>query len=317
MKIVILDANTLGNGVDLTVFEEFGEVYIYGFTPEEKVIDRIKDVDIIITNKVILNESNLKYADKIKLICLTATGTNNVDKDYTKKNNIKVTNVVGYSTENVAQHTFSLLFYLLEKLAYYDEYVKKGRYINDSAFKHFEVQYHELYNKTWGIIGLGAIGKRVASIAEAFGCNVIYNSTSGKNFNKEYQHYYLDELLCKSDIISIHAPYNQQTDNLITYKEFQLMKKTAILLNLGRGKIINENDLANALEKEEIMAAGIDVLEHEPMKADNPLLKIKDSTKLIITPHIAWAGIETRNRCLEEVKKNIKAFLQGIDRNLV
>ncbi|MCT4598630.1 MAG: D-2-hydroxyacid dehydrogenase [Vallitalea sp.] len=317
MKIVILDSNTLGNDLDLGVFNELGEVEVYGFTAKEQVIDRIKDVDVIITNKVVLNESNLQYAANLKLICLTATGTNNVDKNYTNSSNIVVSNVVGYSTDSVAQHTFAILFYLYEKLSYYDKYVKSGEYVNDEIFTHFDRKFNELVGKTWGIVGLGNIGKKVASIAKAFGCNIIYYSTSGKNNNAEYERVDIDTLLSSSDIISIHAPLNKDTDNLFTYDIIKKMKKSAVLLNLGRGKIINEEDLTKALEEDIIAGAGLDVLEYEPINEDNPLLKIQDSTKLLVTPHIAWASIEARNRVVREVKENIISFQEGSPRNVV
>lgn len=317
MKIVLLDTNTLGEGLDLSVFGEFGEVNQYGFTSQDEVVERIKDVDIIITNKVVLDESNLQYAKKLKLICLPATGTNNVDKKYTENKGIKVANVVGYSTESVAQHTFAILLYLYEKLAYYDKYVKDGLYINDKYFTHYEKQFNELNNKIFGIIGLGNIGRRVAEIAKAFGCKVIYYSTSGKNNTTDYERCSLNDLLSQSDIISIHAPLNKYTNNLITIKELSKMRSSSIILNLGRGKIINETDLAKALNNKIIAGAALDVLENEPIEEDNPLLKIKDSTRLLITPHIGWASIESRNRVVQEVKMNIEAFIKGEERNIV
>lgn len=317
MKIVILDANTLGDDLDLTVFNELGEVEVFGFTAKDEVVDRIKDVNVIITNKVVLNESNLQYAKNLQLICLTATGTNNVDKSYTNARGIVVSNVVGYSTDSVAQHTFALLFYLYEKLSYYDGYVKSGTYVGDKIFTHFDRKFHELVGKTWGIIGLGNIGKKVAVIAKCFGCKVVYYSTSGRNNNNENERVDLDTLLETADVISIHAPLNEETENLITYNEFNKMKKSAVILNLGRGRIINEADLTKALEEDIIAGAGLDVLEYEPINAENPLLKIQDSTKLLITPHIAWASVEARNRVVNEVKENIVSYKNGVPRNAV
>jgi glycerate dehydrogenase len=317
LKIVILDANTLGEDLDLSVFNELGELTIYGYTLKEDVIKRIKDAHIIITNKVELNESNLQYAGNLKQICLTATGTNNVDKEYTNKNGIRVCNVIGYSTESVVQHTFAMLFYLYEKLSYYDEYVKSGKYVNDKMFTHFERKFNEIKGRTWGIIGLGNIGRRVAEIARAFGCNIIYYSTSGKNNNNEYEKVEFNTLLSKADIISVHAPLNDDTINLITYNDMVKMKDTAVLLNLGRGKIINEKDLCRALKEDLIAGAALDVLEKEPMDENNYLRNITDSTKLLITPHIGWASVEARNRVVDEVYKNIKAFIDGEERCIV
>jgi glycerate dehydrogenase len=231
--------------------------------------------------------------------------------------NIPVTNVKGYSTNSVVQHTFALLFYVYEKLSYYDEYVKSGEYIRSDIFSHFNIKFNELHGKTWGIIGLGEIGKSVARIAEQFGCRIIYYSTSGKNRNSEYEEVDLDTLLASSDVLSIHAPLNDKTNGLIGKEELQKMKKNAILLNLGRGPIVQEDALADALLNDEIGGAGLDVLTEEPMAADNPLYKVKDSTKLIITPHIAWATVEARQRVADEVYKNIEAFLKGEQRNIV
>jgi glycerate dehydrogenase len=317
MKIVILDSNTLGDDLDLSIYNKLGDVEVFGFTSKDEVIGRIKDANVIITNKVVLNEHNLKYAIDLDLICLTATGTNNVDKNYTNDRGIVVSNVVGYSTNSVAQHTFAMLFYLYEKLSYYDKYVKSGTYIGDKIFTHFDRKFNELEGKKWGIIGLGAIGKRVAVIAKNFGCEINYYSTSGKNSNDEYNRVDLDTLLKSSDIVSIHAPLNENTDNLITYNELSKMKRSSIILNLGRGRIINEKDLSKALNENLIAGAGLDVLECEPINADNLLLNIEDSTKLLITPHIAWASIEARNRVIQEVKENIQAFYKGEPRNVV
>ena len=241
---------------------------------------------------------------------MTATGTNNLDKDYLEKRKIAWRNVAGYSTETVAQHTFALLFYLYENLAYYDAYVKDEKYVNDKMFTHFAKTFHQLAGKTWGIIGLGAIGKRVAEIATVFGCKVQYFSTSGRNHDKQYQEVDLQTLLKTSDVISIHAPLTDDTLHLIGEKELAQMKESAVLINVGRGPIIVEEDLAAALEQGTIAAAGIDVLDAEPMREDNPLRRIKDSTKLLITPHIAWASVEARVRLMDIIYGQIQEFLE-------
>lgn len=317
MKLCILDAVTLGSDIDISVFEKFGQVSVYEATRPEEVVERISDQDVIITNKVLLNESNLSLAPNIKLICITATGTNNVDLSYTKSRGIVVTNVAGYSTNSVAQHTFAMLFYLLEHLNYYDRYVKSHEYSRSGVFTKLEKPFMELNGKIWGIIGLGNIGKSVAAIAKAFGCCVIYYSTSGVNNYSGYERVELDELLAASDVISVHAPLNPETKNLITYAHISRMKKHAILLNLGRGGIINEYDLARALNDDLIAGAGLDVLENEPAREDHPLLEIRDESKLLITPHIAWTSIEARTLLIQEVKQNIEAFLKGESRNRV
>ena len=316
-KICILDSKTLGKDISLNEFSKFGELTIYETTKNEEIIDRIKDKDIIITNKVILNENNLKFAKSLKLICLTATGTNNIDLKFTKSKNIIVKNVPGYSTESVAQHTFAMLFYILESLEYYNEYVKSKKYTKEDIFTNLNKTFYELNNKTWGIIGLGTIGNRVANLAKAFNCKVIFYSTSGNNNNQYFIKCSLNELLENSDIVSIHAPLNEKTQNLITYEKIKLMKKNAILLNVGRGGIVNEKDLACALDQDLIFGAALDVLQNEPILEDNPLLKLKNKNKLLITPHIAWGSIEARQRLIEEVFFNIEAFLKKESRNEV
>jgi glycerate dehydrogenase len=317
MKIVFLETDTLGEDVDLTPFDSLGEVIKYPCSNSQQDAERSKDADVIVVNKVPMNMTTLSKAEHLKLICITGTGTNIVDFNYTNSHNIAVANVKGYSTQSVVQHTFALFFYVYEKMSYYDHFVKSGEYIRSDIFSHFIVKFHELSGKTWGIIGLGEIGRGVAEVAKLFGCNVIYYSTSGKNSSTVYEQVDLDTLLSKSDVISIHAPLNDATRDLIGEKELHKMKKTAVLLNLGRGPIVNEQALAKALKEDIISAAGLDVLTVEPMLASNPLIDIQDSTKLIITPHIAWATIEARQRVTEEVYQNISSFQRGEERNIV
>lgn len=317
MKVVFMETDTLGDDVDLSVFQKFGEVVRYSKSDLAENADRIADADVIIVNKIPMNEETLHKADNLKLICITGTGTNIVDFDYTNGRGIAVCNVKDYSTDSVVQHTFALLFYVYEKLSFYDDFVKSGEYARNDIFSVFTKKFQELSGKTWGIIGLGAIGRGVARVAEAFGAKIIYYSTSGRNSNRDYEQVDLDTLLQTSDIISIHAPLNEKTRDLLGEKEFAKMKPSAVLLNLGRGPIVNEDALANALMKDQIQAAGLDVLTVEPMLPTNPLLQIQDSTKLIITPHIAWATVEARRRCVDEVYKNIEAYLAGEERNRV
>ncbi|MDY3797347.1 MAG: D-2-hydroxyacid dehydrogenase [Agathobacter sp.] len=308
MKIVFLDVKTIGEDIDLSGYEALGEVVKYDFSTSEQARERTRDADVIILNKVEINEKSIGDADKLKLVCVTATGTNNLDKEYLAERGIAWRNVAGYSTETVAQHTFALLFYLFEKLSYYDDYVKSEKYIGDVSFTHFDHVFHELTGKTWGIIGLGNIGRRVADVAKMFGCHVIYYSTSGKNSQPGYERVEFDELLEKSDIVSVHAPLTEETQGLMDAKAFSKMKESAIFLNLGRGPIVVEKDLAYALDNGHIAAAGLDVLSVEPMREDNPLRRIKDSEKLIITPHIAWASVEARTRLMEIILGQIKEF---------
>ncbi|SFA93945.1 glycerate dehydrogenase [Acetitomaculum ruminis DSM 5522] len=311
MKIVLIDGKTIGDDIDFSKFEQLGEFIKYDYTTIKEMPERVKDADVIICNKSKMNETTLKDAKNVKLVCVTATGINNLDLEYLEKRNIAWRNVAGYSTECVAQHTFAMMFYLMENLRYYDDYVKKGKYINDKAFTHFDRTFSELNGKTWGIIGMGNIGKRVAQIAKAFGTNVIYYSTSGKNNVKDYERVTFDDLLKRSDFISVHAPLNENTAGLMDYDAFSKMKKSAIFLNLGRGPIVVEKDLVKALKEEMINAAALDVIETEPMADDCPLIKLKDSDRLLITPHIGWAGKETRERLMNIIYEQIKEFKEN------
>ncbi len=308
MKIVFLDVKTIGDDIDLSGYDALGEVVKYGFSTPEEIPERIKDADVIILNKAPVNEQTIGGAKNLKLVCVTATGTNNLDKEYLAKRKIAWRNVAGYSTESVAQHTFALLFYLLEKLSYYDAYVKEERYVNDTIFTHFAEHFNQICGKTWGIIGLGNIGRRVADIAKAFGANVIYYSTTGKNTQEGYTRVDFDTLLATSDILSVHAPLTAETENLMDKDAFSKMKPSAIFLNLGRGAIVVEQDLFDALNNHQIAAAGLDVLCAEPMSRDNPLLSIKDSRRLFITPHIAWASVEARTNLMNIILGQIKEW---------
>ena len=317
MKIVVLERDSVGTDIDVSGFEQFGEVVYYRNSVAEDTAEKVKDADIIIANKAPLNEETLKTAPNVKLISEFATGYNNVDLEYCKKRGITVCNVVNYSTAMVAQHTFAMTFYLLEKMAHYDNYVKSGEYGSQDRFSNFDIPFTELEGKTWGIIGLGNIGRRVAEIAKAFGCRVITYSVSGKNSSDCAEQVDFDTLLKESDFLSLHCPLSDITENLIDEAALSKMKKTAILINVARGLVVNQEALYKALTEGWIAGAGLDVLTKEPISVDNPLDKIKDSGKLIITPHLAWASVEARTRCVEENYKNVEAFLAGTPRNVV
>ena len=317
MKLAVLERNSVGTDVDVTCFEKFGEVTYYPNTVAENAAERVKDTDIVIANKAPMNEETLKDAPNVKLICLFATGFDNVDLEYCKKRGIKVANVINYCTPAVAQHTLLLAMMLAEKIAFYDDYVKSGAYSAQDRFSNFDRIFHDLAGKTWGIVGMGSIGHRVAELATAFGCKVIFYSASGKSTCTDYERVEFDTLLKESDILSLHCPLSDRTKNLINKDAFDKMKKSAILINVARGPVVNTQDLYQALMEEKIAAAGLDVLEKEPMELSNPLAQIKDSTKLIITPHMSWASVESRTCLVEEVVKNIEAFLNGEDRNVV
>lgn len=311
MKIVFLDVKTIGEDIDLSRYETLGEVVKYDFSANEDVPARVADADVIVLNKVQVNEQTIGAAQNLKLVCVTATGTNNLDKDYLERRGIAWRNVAGYSTASVAQHTFALYFYLAEKLRYYDDYVKSGAYAGDTMFTHFAEHFNELTGKTWGIIGLGAIGRRVAEIARLFGAQIIYYSPSGAAPQAGFEQVDFDTLLKTSDVLSVHAPLTPKTEQLMNAAAFAKMKKSAIFLNLGRGPIVDEQALTEALEAGTIAAAGLDVLCVEPMAKNNPLLRITDSKKLLITPHIAWASVEARTKLMNLVFEQIKAFAQG------
>lgn len=319
MKILILDGATFGEDIDISKFNELGEVIVYAESTKQQVLERLKDVnpDAVIVNKIVMGKEEMYTASNLKIILEAATGYNNIDIECANALNIRVANVAGYSTMSVVQHTFAHLFYLYEKMRYYDDYVKSGDYSNSTIFTNFGNVFNELAGKTWGIVGLGNIGRRVADVAKAFGCKVVYYSASGNTYDTEYEKVELDDLLKNSDIISIHAPLNKYTENLINYENFKKMKNTAYLINMGRGPIVNEADLAKAINEGEIAGAGLDVLTKEPMSADNPLLTIKDSNKLVITPHNAWATYEARVRLLDEIYNNLKSFINGEARNVV
>lgn len=316
MKIVILDAATLGD-VNLSGLEKFGTVETFATTQPEEVPNRIKGAEIIITNKVILNRPILETTNTLKLICVAATGYNIIDIQCAAERGITVTNAVGYSTESVVAHTFSMLFYLAHHSRYFDDYTRSRQWCKSPTFNHLGESFSELAGKQWGIIGMGTIGRQVADIAQAFGCQVSYFSTSGQNREQPFECLSLEQLLQQSQIISIHAPLNEKTANLIDTPQLQQMSSQAILLNVSRGGIVNEAALALALDNGEIAAAGLDVLAKEPPEENNPLFQIQNQDRLFITPHIAWISRESRARLVTEVEQNIAAFLKGESRNRV
>lgn len=303
MKIVLLDALTFGE-TNLSGFDALGEVIVHQSTSPEQTQERITDADVIVTNKVVINKSHIMACGNLKLICIAATGMNNVDLESAKENNVAVKNVAGYSTDSVIQHTFSILFYLMGHSRYYDEFVKTGEYSRSPIFTDISKPFFEVKGKKWGIIGLGSIGRGVAKIADAFGAEVCYYSTSGKNHSQPYTRLELHELLESCDIITIHAPLNEQTDNLLDYEQLSTCKDGAIILNLGRGGIINEEAVAKIVD-EKNLSFGLDVLTKEPMRQNHPLLSVKNKENLYITPHIAWASVEARDKLIALVIQNI------------
>ena len=309
MKIVCLDAATLGSDVNLDVFGQFGEFVSFETTATNERVERLKGADVVITNKVVIDK-DVMDASNLKLICISATGMNNVDLAYAAAKGIAVKNVAGYSTASVVQHTFACLFALTNRVKFYDNYAQSGEWAKSEIFTNLDRSIGEIAGKSFGVIGLGEIGRGVARIAEAFGARVSYYSTSGTNANAEFKRQNLDELLGSCDIVSIHAPLNEKTRNLIGERELNLMKEGAILMNFGRGGIVDESAVARAIDGRNLRFAS-DVLETEPMRADHPLLNIKNKENLILTPHVAWASFDARERIVAMIVENIKEFLKG------
>lgn len=305
MKIVFLDKKTLGDDIDLKRFNSLGECIFYDVTTADDVLTRVQDADVVVTNKVVIDKNTMQNSS-IKLICVTATGTNNIDLKYAKEKNIPVKNVAGYSTSSVAQVAFSYILQFVQKINFYDNYVKTGGWENSDIFTNNNQPFYELAGKTIGIIGLGNIGKEVAKIATAFGCKVIYYSTSGKNTDTTYESVSLEKLLKSSDIISVHCALNDQTNNLLNKKNLTLLKAGAILLNLGRGGLVNEKDISDMINDDHDIYFATDVATVEPIQKSSPLLHINNKERVLITPHIAWASVEARTRLIDLVYKNIE-----------
>ncbi len=307
MNIKILDAQTLGKDIDLSGFKKFGDVKIFDTTTAAELPARIKDAEIVVTNKVVIGGEEFDYAKNLKLICVAATGYNNIDIEAATKNKIIVANVRNYSTEAVAQHTFSLILAIENSLLDYVSETRNGNWSKSPVFTMLKYPFYEINGKTLGIIGYGTIGKRVAEIAKAFGMKVLI----GKRRNVDYQdigRVEFEELLATSDIISIHTPLSENTRNMFTMAEFEKMKKSAILINAARGGIVNENDLYLALKNGVIRASATDVTVNEPIEAENKLINLPN---MFVTPHIAWASLESRQRLIDGIITNIDEFVSG------
>lgn len=305
-KIVFLDADTIGADIDMSPITSLGEYVSYPYTTPEAVFERIKDCDVLIVNKVIIGKEQIDAAPNLKLICVAATGTNNIDIPYANSKGVAVKNAIGYSTDSVVQITFSLVMSLVNQIAYFDNAVKSGNYSNGRSFTDVSKVFWQLKDKKYGVVGLGNIGSRVAKIAQAFGMDVVYYPTSGVAHSDEFKAVSLDELMQQCDIISIHAPLNERTNDLIKYDHLKQMKKSAYIINLGRGGIINEADLVQALNENLIAGAGVDVFTKEPLPKDSPYFNIKDMSKVILTPHIGWASQEARTCLVEKIAENIR-----------
>ena len=313
MKVVILDAKTLTNDdIDFSVFDEFGEVTIYDYTKYNQIAERIKDAEIILCNKSIMNRMTLKDAKNVKYIGLFATGYNNVDIEYTNERNITVCNAGSYSTNAVAQHVFALILEHYNKVGEYNKFVKDGGWIHSEKFSPFKPM-KETDGRTLGIVGYGSIGKKVAKIAQAFDMKVLaYNRSPKKDESVRFVE--MDELLEKSDIVSIHCPLNSDSEKMCNKEFFEKMKDGALFINTSRGGVVDEQALIDAVKSKKISGAGLDVVAVEPMEKHEEILDIDN---IIITPHSAWAPVETRTRLVEIVKNNIKKWVAGAPVNVI
>ena len=308
MKIVFLDEYSIC-GRDISAIKSFGNYIGYETTSPDQVLERCADAEVVISNKVVLDADTIAALPKLRLICVAATGMNNIDLNAAAEHGVEVRNAVGYSTYSVAETTLCSALSLLREGTYYASFFKSGKYAVAERIFNFDRPTAQLRGKRWGIIGLGNIGRNVAKVAEAFGAEVVYYSTTGKNNNPDFKRVEFDELMSSCDIISIHAPINDQTRNLVDARALSLMKQSAIIINLGRGGIINEAALAEALDNEAIAGAGVDVFTQEPIVAENPLLSVKHPERLVLAPHIGWTSVEARNKIVVMIADNIKNFL--------
>lgn len=314
MKISVLDVDTLGDDLNLKALDTLGEVTIYPLTLQEEVIERIADAEVLILNKVKLNKDNLPYAKNLKLICLTATGYDNVDIKYCQEHNIAVCNVVGYSTDSVVQLTISMVFSLCTNLFSYNQFVKSNEYTKSGIFNCLKPVFHEMSQMIWGVVGLGNIGNKVANIAREMGCRVLAYK---RNPVDEFCCVDIDTLCRESDIITLHTPLNEETRELINADRLKIMKKNAIIVNVARGAVVDEEAVTKAIEDKQIAGLGVDVYSTEPMQKDSPYQRILGYDNTIFTPHMAWGAQEARQRCVDEIVLNIKEFLNGGKRNRV
>lgn len=314
MKLVFLDASTIGADIDLSLYERYGELTVYQKTSDEEFADHVADSDVIIINKLKVGRQNLPACPSVKLICITATGYDNIDLEYCKQKGIAVCNVVGYSTQNVAQLTVAMALSLICHLGEYNRSVSDGTYSSGSIANILTPVYHEIYGKTWGIVGYGNIGKQVGVVAKALGCRVIVNKRTEIEGEECVD---IDTLCRESDIISVHTPLNDGTRGLISSDRISMMKKDAIFINVARGAVVDEEALANAVSEGKIGGIGVDVYSKEPFPSDHPYATIAGRDNVIFTPHMAWGSYEARVRCCEEVALNIESYLASTRRNRI
>lgn len=311
MNLVFLDSKTVGELPNVNRLRDFGQLTCYETTHPDQVIERIRGQQVVITNKVPIQRDALEQVGDLQLICVAATGMNNIDQEYAQEKGIAVKNVSGYSTASVAQHTWTLILTLLQRPAHFNHFVYSGAYAQHDIFTYFDPTPWEIAGKRLGIIGLGTIGQEVATMGQAFGAEVMYYSSSGQHDHPDYRRLSLEELLSTSDIVSVHAPLNERTEHLISYEQLQQMPNHALLINTGRGGIIHEADLAKAIDEGLIGGAGIDVFADEPLPEGHPYVEVKNRDRLLLTPHMAWASVESRTRLMDGVYENIQEFVES------
>lgn len=307
MKIVFLDTLSLGEDIPKTDFPFHDQITFYDKTEQDEVIDRCIDAEVVILNKINITKEIIKTCKRLKLLIITATGVDNIDLEAAKEKGVRVSNAVNYASESVTHSTFASYFYLNQSIGPYAKFVQEKKWSDHSYFSYFE-RFSDLSNKTWGIIGLGNIGKRVAAVATAFGARVIYYSSSGKNNNKDYLRVSLSELMNQSDVISIHCDLNPKTHHLVSKNELTMMKRCHTLMNFARGDVINELDLANYLQVNDKIKLALDVSSYEPEIEKSPLFSLINQSRILITPHMSWASIESRKRLIEHIGHNLKTF---------
>ena len=310
MKIVFLDEYTLG-GADLSIIRLLGDYAGYVKTLPEEVVERAKDAEVVIVNKVVIGEREMDLLPNLRLICVAATGVNNIDLVAAAERGIVVRNAVGYSTHTVAEATLGSVLALLRQTNYYDRYVKSGEYSASGEWVNFDRPTHRLWGKNWGIVGMGNIGREVARLASAFGCEVAYSSTSGAERKEEYERMPMDELLAWADVISVHCPLNNTTRGLIDTEQIAKMKPSAVIVNVARGGIVVEEAVAKALDEGRLAGAAFDVYPSEPMPSTSPLLHTSDPDKLLLSPHNAWSAVESIDCLVECIANNIKDYLKS------
>lgn len=314
MKIVILDKDTLGKDIDLSPIKILGECTEYATTPPELVTERVGDAEVVVTNKIKLNRDTLGGAPNVKLICVAATGYDNIDTEFCKERGIALCNVPGYSTDSVAQLTLAMVLSLTTHLREYREYVHSGEYSASSVANKLTPVYHEISSMTWGIIGGGAIGSKVAQIASTFGCKVL---VCRRKQEGEFPLADIDTICEQADIISIHLPLTESTRGIVSRERIAKMKKTAVVINTARGAVADEKALADAVKEGRIGGLGVDVYTAEPFPTEHPYTEILGYDNVCLTPHMGWGAFEARSRCVAKIAENIESFYGGENKNRI